>query len=898
MTGFRSYKLLYYNNLLSLDTIEDGLLNIVNSRIKDGEVYVVLIEIGYGNTFYCISKALYLSDEESVLKALAAVQNTLELIKIKYNLEGELHLAIKGRVFLDKEEYIELKDSRFRKELMKKLDKIQKEFNQSIKTTGNNVKTLFDKVVKLSKAVSVKYSDVNMLYLHNSLYSLMENLDYITCQDFVEDSISDNSYVKSTKVSVDKNNTKYDFVDRHYTDGTIKRTYLGNTYVFKDNTLVDIIFTYNCSKLRKPLKDSNGPSQIGAINIITYADCDNKLVPYAAGFKVGANLHTFYHNEGDNFNDVVLRMIKFINSNYPGCTFYVHMLDRYGIYLLNGITANCDNLEKLTVLMNENAIYKINTPTIKILDSNKLLHATLDKVLVDFQTSFSITDFIEDLVNEQNIHFKGYLNSSNKSLSANQINPSYTEFDMEMYTISYLVNTLKGLDTAINKFSTIIYDKYSLDITKCTTISSLAYKIFLTNFYKSKENIKVIGGIVDMDIRNAHYGGVTAINKNHATNVFYYDMNSQYPSAMRNPMPVGNPILSTNIDLDNSFGYFYAHILVPHNQMSLVPYRTELGVIEYPSTDFSGWYFSEELKALKLLNYQIKLEGGYLFESSSTVFTSFVEKLYNDQITAKKNNNITLANILKLIMNSLYGKTGMNPITTFSKIIRTDDIKAFDIQYTIIKHIPLPNGYSLVVAHNKANQDLLEMLNKTEQTKPKTTGNYSQSSVPLAAAIAAYARVSMFPFKTLSQNDWIYSDTDSIILEKELGSHWVSSDELGKMKLEHKVLEVFCLGPKFYAMLVEGPNNTRSVVIKCSGVNSQDIDLTTFQELIQGIQKKVKATVYLKKFEDHNALFEIKRDINLQFNPKYNKLHIHNNNNNNNDSDSLIYKGTSPFLPI
>ena len=103
MTGFRSYKLLYYNNLLSLDTIEDGLLNIVNSRIKDWEVYVVLIEIGYGNTFYCISKALYLSDEESVLKALAAVQNTLELIKIKYNLEGKLHLAIKSRVFLEKE---------------------------------------------------------------------------------------------------------------------------------------------------------------------------------------------------------------------------------------------------------------------------------------------------------------------------------------------------------------------------------------------------------------------------------------------------------------------------------------------------------------------------------------------------------------------------------------------------------------------------------------------------------------------------------------------------------------------------------------------------------------------------------------------------------------------------
>lgn len=57
-----------------------------------------------------------------------------------------------------------------------------------------------------------------------------------------------------------------------------------------------------------------------------------------------------------------------------------------------------------------------------------------------------------------------------------------------------------------------------------------------------------------------------------------------------------------------------------------------MGVIEYPSTDFS-----EELKALKALNYKkkMKLEGGYLylylylFMSSSTVFKDFVELIYS-----------------------------------------------------------------------------------------------------------------------------------------------------------------------------------------------------------------------------------------------------------------------------
>lgn len=73
MTGFNTYKLFYYNDLLSLENIEQGLKYIVEHHIKEGEVYVVLVEIGYDGTFYSMSKALYLSDDESVLKGVAAV---------------------------------------------------------------------------------------------------------------------------------------------------------------------------------------------------------------------------------------------------------------------------------------------------------------------------------------------------------------------------------------------------------------------------------------------------------------------------------------------------------------------------------------------------------------------------------------------------------------------------------------------------------------------------------------------------------------------------------------------------------------------------------------------------------------------------------------------------------
>lgn len=56
---------------------------------------------------------------------------------------------------------------------------------------------------------------------------------------------------------------------------------------------------------------------IGVIDIETYCENNGKAVPYAAGFKVGNNLHTFYYQENDSFNDVVVRMMKFIYDNYP-----------------------------------------------------------------------------------------------------------------------------------------------------------------------------------------------------------------------------------------------------------------------------------------------------------------------------------------------------------------------------------------------------------------------------------------------------------------------------------------------------------------------------------------------------------------------------------------------------
>jgi hypothetical protein len=77
-------------------------------------------------------------------------------------------------------------------------------------------------------------------------------------------------------------------------------------------------------------------------------------------------------------------------------------------------------------------------------------------------------------------------------------------------------------------------------------------------------------------------------------------MNSQYPKAMLNDMPVGDPVLSLETNLDNIFGFVYGEITCPDAQTLRVPFiqnkdpDTNLNVC--PRGKFKRLIFSEEIK--------------------------------------------------------------------------------------------------------------------------------------------------------------------------------------------------------------------------------------------------------------------------------------------------------------
>jgi hypothetical protein len=104
-----------------------------------------------------------------------------------------------------------------------------------------------------------------------------------------------------------------------------------------------------------------------------------------------------------------------------------------------------------------------------------------------------------------------------------------------------------------------------------------------------KETIPGINKDMDNFCRLAYYGGATDYYYQHITkDVFVYDVNSLYPSAMCNLIPTTpNKYIydMNNINLNNFFGFLEAEIICPQNikTPTLLPHRHDtLGTI-YPT---------------------------------------------------------------------------------------------------------------------------------------------------------------------------------------------------------------------------------------------------------------------------------------------------------------------------
>lgn len=228
-----------------------------------------------------------------------------------------------------------------------------------------------------------------------------------------------------------------------------------------------------------------------------------------------------------------------------------------------------------------------------------MLPSSLAKLGKDFNVATLKTEFPYKFAIQGNLFYQGSMPNINyyDNLTEFEYTEKYMNFwSFEQETIRYLNNDLCSLFDILVAANKRVFRDYNVNLRESITISGLALKIYLKDFYKN--NIPNINKrSVYQDIKNAYYGGITEVYKPKGNDLYYYDVNSLYPFAALNDMPglICDKITfySDSPEVDTLFGFFYCRSQTPLNDyLGLLPLRGDNG-LSFPLGKWEGWYFSE-----------------------------------------------------------------------------------------------------------------------------------------------------------------------------------------------------------------------------------------------------------------------------------------------------------------
>jgi len=395
--------------------------------------------------------------------------------------------------------------------------------------------------------------------------------------------------------------------------------------------------------------------------------------------------------------------------------------------------------------------------------------------------------------------YKARFNNKNKRLDQ--------KWNLKNETILYCKNDVKILWEILDKYSKIIFENWFVDLMKSPTISSLAFKLFRSNYLQELDEQKIkipaITGKIYDDIKKSYTGGAVDVYKPYGENIKVYDVKSLYPSVMlNNPMPVGNPTYfegnilknkdywTNNENQENNsnndptgqkpFGFFYVKVQAPKEMKEpILQMKRKINNLTRtiaPIGSWKGWYFSEELYNAEKYGYKFNILRGYTF-NKGYIFPDYVDTLY--KIKCNSEPGTAMYTVSKLLLNSLYGRLGMSPLVENHSIIESS--KSNDVllneDYTITNVVDLQNGKELISYFNK---NAIKALQSDEGTSNKNI------SIAIASAVTAYARIKMSHIKMDKNIKIYYSDTDSFVVDKKLNGGLVS-EKLGDFKLENNL---------------------------------------------------------------------------------------------------------------
>jgi hypothetical protein len=810
----------------------------------------------------------------------------------------------------------------------------------TVKATGEN----------LDEDIEIAIYENHYFKFETTIYSKYfinnyETLSHIDGKENIIKCIVKNGKTYMTK---DKNKSKIDSL--RLVDKLFKQEYFKKLDLVKfDETathteLKEHIYLNNIENEQKEMESQKEEEK--EIAPVYYADCESfvkgvenhelQLLGVVSDKSDMVNIYDVCDPifQGKDICKEQLVVYEFLNTLTKGgkqnalCYFHFLKYDYHVIEKYLNIKKKC---EKDKQIYNVVVMYKGRE--IELRDSCKIIPFTLAK----FQKEFNLPkefgkkeaiayDYYSIENHNKTIPTANYTKLLPKSeqviFKANMFNePSYDRekktFNPLTYYKEYLRLDCLVLKKGIQKMDSLIKEitEGKMSVYECLTISSLTDKYMIKE--GAYDGVYSMQGNLRAYVAEAVYGGRVCVNPKYKKKIIEgkisdYDGVSLYPSAINRlcreiGLPIGKAKQITN--MNDWEQYTYSILTVKINkvnkiqQMPFIAHKSDTSIkysnepppepITIDSITLQDYIKFHEIE------YEI-LDGVYWNEGGNKKMGEVIQRLFEARLKYKKS-NVALANTIKLMLNSAYGKTIMKKTMTETKIIKTSK-KRFNKKtkkWEDVKKTPFMdyvyNNFNTIKRYRQLNADNWEV------ERICSDNSYNRGHIG-CAILSMSKRIMNEVFDTANTNELpiYYTDTDSIhcnladvpTLEakyKEAYNKELNGKNLEQFHTDFNMLdkdnkprqgdneEIYAtksifLGKKSYMDVLESKDKDGNTItgthIRLKGITEAGLEHVSkeyedgyfglYSDLAKGTRKKIILNPFNAEENKHKVLFEFK----------------------------------------
>lgn len=448
-----------------------------------------------------------------------------------------------------------------------------------------------------------------------------------------------------------------------------------------------------------------------------------------------------------------------------------------------------------------------------LIDDNRKIYTytiIFKKFSIEFRDSFNlITQPLSNFGKIFNLPVE--LTKSNFEFDFNDIEICNKILNRDKDLLEYALKDVRCLKAGIEKFRLLVQSE-KITASGCAFDKWLETVKGLPNMEYTKSGRVTLPKLSDKEqyISNLTYnGGVCNFNNDYTGKILkgdytYIDVNGLYSAAMysncsdfNHPYPWGYPEHFTNLkitdltivyDLIHHNFYYEFKLVIKAVLKKGLPF----GFVRYGKLTRYGVKLSKKYRQNEYLNIlnednpvyinsidlknilkyydirYIEIQEYYRYQTRLDLFDDYIDKFSALKIQAVKDGNNGLKYVTKLLLNGLYGK--------FGQLLEDKDIG-----------LTVENGLTKIKELEK-------------NVKPDVHYKY----MPIASAVTAYAReILINQLYSLNKDEFIYCDTDSIIMtseafDKKIDKNVIDKSALGKWDIEHRLKKIKVLRQKTY----------------------------------------------------------------------------------------------------